>query len=230
MTDDQTLAGITILADLTASEMRELEQACAWKHYAAGEQVIDRRTDSRDVYFIVAGQVRIANYSLSGQMITFDDLVSGDHFGELAALDGEPRSATVVVVSDSVLASLSPERFLDVVRANSSLALALMRRMARVIRASTDRIMELSTLGAQNRVHAEILRLAKRAVKHSGEAAIKPSPLHADLASRVSTTRETVSRVINGLERRDIVERSRHALTLIDMARLEKMVEDVRGD
>jgi CRP-like cAMP-binding protein len=203
--------------------------------WSAGEQVIDRHTDSRDVFFVAKGSVRVAIYSISGQVVTFDDLGAGGHFGDIAAIDGAPRSANVVVLTDTLLASLSPDNFLKILRDHPPLALELMRNLTSIVRISTDRIMDLSTLGAQNRVHAEILRLANRASSEEERVAgkrtrISPSPPHADLASRVSTTRETVSRVINDLARRKIIGRSRDALVILDIGRLEKMVEDVRGD
>ena len=227
---NRSLSGIGILGSLSPEELNAVEKSCGWKEWAAGKQVIDRHTDSRDVFFVINGSVRVAIYSLSGQMVTFDDLSSGDHFGDMAAIDGAPRSASVVVLADTLLASLSPGSFLKIVHDHPSLALDLMRNLTSIIRVSTDRIMDLSTLGAQNRVHAEILRLANLAYKEGAPTVISPSPPHADLASRVSTTRETVSRVINGLSRRKIIERSRNSLVILDVERLEKMVEDVRGD
>jgi len=100
-----------------------------------------------------------------------------------------------------------------------------MARMLAIIRRATGRIMDLSTLGANNRVYAEILRLAKDDVRDNNTAVIKPIPIHGDIASRVSTTRETVTRVFSELSRRDLVRRERNALRILDMDRLTEMVE-----
>ena len=104
-----------------------------------------------------------------------------------------------------------------------------MKRLCRVVRLTTDRIMELSTLGANNRVHAELLRLAKRGRMEGKAAVIAPIPVHADIASRVSTTRETVARVLSDLAKERLVERRADALVVRDVRRLEELVEDVRG-
>ena len=58
---------------------------------------------------------------------------------------------------------------------------------------------------------------------------IEPIPIHSDIASRVSTTRETVTRVLNDLARQGIVQRTREGLVIRDLRRLRRMVEDVRG-
>ena len=90
--------------------------------------------------------------------------------------------------------------------------------------------MDLSTLGANNRVHAELLRQARVVGTDENVARITPIPVHSDIASRVSTTRETVARVLNDLARKKLVERQKNALVILDVDRLEDMVEEVRGE
>jgi CRP/FNR family cyclic AMP-dependent transcriptional regulator len=108
-------------------------------------------------------------------------------------------------------------------------AMALMQRLTQMVRMSVERIMDLSTLGANNRVYAELLRLSKASVADDGSARIHPIPIHADLASRVSTTRETVARVMSDLSRKGLVRREGNVLILTDTERLEDMVEQFRG-
>jgi CRP/FNR family cyclic AMP-dependent transcriptional regulator len=108
-------------------------------------------------------------------------------------------------------------------------ALRVLRCLSYIVRKSTECIMDLSTLGANNRVHADLLRLAEAGDKKENSALIKPIPIHGDIASRIGTTRETVARVLNDLARRGIVKRTKDALVISDMAPLHDMVEDVRG-
>ena len=88
----------------------------------------------------------------------------------------------------------------------------------------------MSTLGANNRVHAEILRLALHGSQPDGSAEIRPIPVHSDIASRVSTTRETVARVLSDLAKSGIVTRAADHLHVPKLRPLERMVEEVRGD
>ncbi|CAK0741643.1 hypothetical protein CCP2SC5_100072 [Azospirillaceae bacterium] len=155
--------------------------------------------------------------------------MAGGYVGELAAIDGEPRSASAVALTDTLVAFLGARPFVDLVSGHPQLALAVFRRMARIIRTGTERIMDLSTLGANNRVHAELLRLGKQGVRRDNMVEISPIPIHADIASRVSTTRETVARVLSDLSRDGLIERRDQVLVIRDFARLEGMVEEVRG-
>ena len=206
-----------------------VERQCRWRNFKADEQIIDRQSTSRDVYFVANGKAQVVMYSLSGREITFDDLETGGHFGELASIDGQPRSANVVALENTTVAIMSPDTFNRLLSDNPGIAEQLMVRMAEVIRTSTDRIMDLSTLGANNRVYGELLSLCKLRLRNDNTARIKPIPNHADIASRVSTTRETVARVLSDLARAGLVSREPTELLITDVAKLTNMVEEFRG-
>lgn len=224
------LSKIKLFSGLSDDELDDIERRCRWHSYPSQEQIIDRQSDDRDIYFIVQGSVRVLNYSFSGREIAFDDIQAGSIFGELAALDGEPRSANVVTVAPTEAATMSPSAFQDVMKEYPSVAVRLMQRMAQVIRVSTDRIMDLSTLGANNRVYAEILRLAHENETDEDTAVISPVPIHGDIASRVSTTRETVARVLSDLSKKGLVTREGNKLIVNDILQLREMVEEFRGE
>ncbi len=225
-----SLSAIALLGDLSEAELAELEQQCSWRHYSSQEQIIDRQSDTTDIFFVAEGRVRIVNYSLSGREITFDELGQGEHFGELAAIDGQPRSASVMAMNNCLVASLSQDRFRAIVQEHPQMALRLMEDLAGMVRSSTERIMDLSTLAANNRVQAEVLRQAREFSEDDICAIIKPIPVHSDIASRVSTTRETVARVMNDLARQGVVERRKDALVIGNIEQLSEMVEEVRGE
>jgi len=226
-----TLDGVPLLKDLSQKERDDLVRQCRFRRYAEGEHIIDGQSGGRDVFFVVAGMVRVVNYSPSGREVAFDDIPAGNFFGELAALDGGPRSAFVQAQAPGATAAAMPhEVFTDLLLRHPKIGLDIMKRLARVIRFSTERIMDLSTVGANNRVHAELLRLAQAAGHDGNSSIISPIPHHADIASRVSTTRETVARVFSELTRAGMLERGKSALVVRDLARLTELVEDLRGN
>ncbi len=225
-----SLDSIHLLADLTSAEREQVARICRWRRYASGEQIIDNQSDTRDVFFVVKGTVRVVNYSASGREVAFNEVSEGGFFGELAAIDAAPRSANVMARDDTVTAALPPEAFIRVATTHPKLALAVMKSLTSLLRTATDRIMDLSTLGANNRVHAEVLRLARAVAPKGARAELKPIPHHSDIASRVSTTRETVARVFSDLTKSKIVKRERDSLVILDMDQLEELVENVRNE
>ena len=228
--DTENLVGIALLCDLPQGALTDAAKNCRWRSYGANEQIIDRQSEATDVFFVREGCARVVNYSISGREITLDDIGCGGHFGELAAIDGQPRSASVMALTHCSVAIMPQERFLDLVDQNPSVALKVMRGLASIIRNSTERIMDLSTLAANNRVQADLLRQALNNLNGDNSASISPIPMHADIASRVSTTRETVARVMNDLARQGIVERQKNVLVVQDVCRLQAIIEEVRGE
>ncbi len=236
MTDKpvQTLEGIHILSGLAPADRQALGRRCRWRRFGAGEQIIDRETDSQDVYFVVAGLARVVNFAANGREVSFDDIAAGGYFGEMAALDGMPRSASVMAIEETQAASLPGPTFVEMIKDHPSASLAIMQRLTAMLRRSTGRIMDLSTLGANNRVFAELLRLAKpQGAGPAGRAqpaVIRPVPHHADIAARVSTTRETVARAVSDLVRLKVLKREKGALVVLDSRRLSDMVQEFRHE
>jgi CRP-like cAMP-binding protein len=227
--EKNSLAGIVILADLNADQLRDFEKSCRWRRFAPDEQILDQQSESNDVYFITRGSVRVVNYTLSGKEVALEDLFEGQYFGELAAIDGRPRSSSIVALEDSDIAKMSPERFITVMKMYPDVGLNVMRNLASIIRTSTERIVDLSTLGANSRVHGELLRQAAASEGEDNIAVIKPIPVHSDMASRASTTRETVARVLSDLAKKGIVKREKDSLVICDVMALENLVDEVRG-
>jgi CRP-like cAMP-binding protein len=223
------LRDIELLEGLAPGKLDALARQCVWRKYEAGKRIISRNADDRDVYMLVSGRVRITTYSQGGRQVTFRDIAAGDVFGEVAALDEKPRSADVIALDGALLASMSPPVFRRLLAEEALVGARLMTRLAALVRSLSDRVIDLSTLGVQNRIHAEILRLARVAGVERNRARLEPGPKHADIASQVSTYREQVTRELSALARAGILEKDGAALVVRDVARLAKMVEDVRG-
>ncbi len=177
-------------------------------------------------FFIVRGRVRVVNYSYSGREVSYDDLSAGAVFGELSAIDGAPRSASVVADKESLLAAMSASLFTRLVVSEPEMVQHLLLRLAGIIRSCDERIMDLSTLGAVQRVYLELMRLAEesRSDDETGDDwRISPLPTHKAIASLASTTRETVARSMSQLVSGGIIERKGKTIVIRDFDRLERL-------
>ena len=101
-----SLAGVTMLRDLDADERSSLATKCIFRQVAGGEVVLDRFSASAAVYFLVSGSARVVHYVAEDQEITIATIAAGDTIGEISAIDGRGRSATVVAEHDCVVAEL----------------------------------------------------------------------------------------------------------------------------
>jgi CRP-like cAMP-binding protein len=227
--DRGRLGEVRLLASLAATELAALERRCRWHRYRAGEQILDRDSATRDVLFITDGRIRVVNYAVNGREIAFAVVEAGGHVGELSALDGEARSATLVAVTDSTIAALSAEAFGELLEHHAAIAVALLRHLSKIIRTGDERIAELSVLGAVPRVYREILRLAQPDPSDASTWRIAELPTQQDIASRVGATRETVARALGQILTAGVVQRHGRTLLIRDREMLEELSDPPEG-
>jgi CRP-like cAMP-binding protein len=219
-----TLGKLALFRSLDPAAIRRLDQACAWQRARAGQSVLDYQAGGTDLFFILHGHVRVMMINGPGTVI-LRDIRDGEFFGELAAIDGQPRSTAIIAVTETVLARMSARVFREVVHAHSDVCDQVLALLASQVRMLANRVNEQSTLNVQQRIYAELVRLARPAAKGEPASVISPPPTHAELASRVSARREAVTRELNALERVRLIERRRGAIVLLDPARLRQMVD-----
>lgn len=179
------------------------------------------------MFFILSGTARATFHAAGGKDVQFRDMRAGEMFGELSAIDDGPRSAEVTAVTEVFVARAAADVFLDLATRYPGIARQLLTRLAALVRSLSDRVVEFSTLGVSNRIHGELLRLAREHGIEGNRATIKPAPTHADIAARVSSRREAVTRELAALTRRGILNKRRGTLDVIDVERLEALVRDV---
>ncbi len=223
------LARIQLLEGLSERDLKKIAGQCQWRRYAPDQQILDRDSTSTDVYFVIEGEVRIVNYSLAGREVQLASFAPGDYFGDLAAIDGLPRSASVHAVSDTLVAVIGGDDFLAILQRHGAVALYVLRGLARVIRNCDDRIMDLSTLSAFQRVYGEILRRAKPHNEVPGQWIVRSYPPEREIASRAGTTRETVARAVSQLRQAGLVRRKDQNLLINDRDKIVALVESYRA-
>ena len=220
-----TLSAIDVFHDLPLEDYESLVRTLKIHTYQADEHLITLGDKTRDVFFIISGKVRITTYTTSGKEVTFQDMSAGKMFGELSAIDGQERSTNVVALEESVIASASPKDFYQILRNHPEVNERLLQQMSGLIRRLSERIIEFSALSVKSRVHAEILRLAKNSTLINNTAEITPAPTHLDIANRISTHREAVSREISELNKSGILKKATGKLIVQDIEKLESLLD-----
>jgi CRP-like cAMP-binding protein len=218
-----------LFATLPPEKLDALARQCAWRAFDSGQRIISREAADRDVYLLVGGRARVTAYSVEGRQVTFTDVGAGEIFGDLAAIDDRPRSADVLALDSGLLACMPAAVFRRLVAEEPLVAEGVLRRLASLVRRLSARVFDLSTLGVQNRIHAELLRLARQAGVARNAARIDPAPKHAEIASQVSTYREQVTRELSVLAKAGLVGKQNGALVVLDFRCLERMVQEVKS-
>jgi CRP-like cAMP-binding protein len=225
----ETLARIPLFRTLAEPAIEKLDRQCAWKRATAGQWLLDYQDASDDVFFVVAGAVRVIIQS-GGREVLLREIKAGEFFGELAAIDHQPRSSGIIAVLDVTIGRMPASVFRTAVHEHPDVCDQLLALLAGQIRMLANRVHEFATLDVPHRIAAELLRLSRPDPKQAGRAIVSPPPIHAEIAARVSTRREAVARQLNALERAGLIERRRGAIVLTDVDRLRRQVDEAADE
>ena len=217
------LAKNSLLLGLSESALARLRQVVRWIDCEQGRAVFKRGDTSTEIYCVLAGEMRVVSESGSGREVAFADMPAGSYFGELSALDGRERSATVIAVHPSIVAALPRNEFLLTLRENPDLALRLLGRLASMVRELDSRVLDLSSLGTVQRVYVEILRLAEPAPENDGTWIIDPMPNHKEIAALIGASPDDVARAVGRLLQVGVARRVNRMLRIVDRSHLESL-------
>ncbi|MBR9909717.1 MAG: Crp/Fnr family transcriptional regulator [Gammaproteobacteria bacterium] len=190
------LARLPLFSDLSAQQLRELEQHTLLRSYPKNTIVITEGDNSDSLYIIVSGRMRVYCSDDEGREITLNDLSSGDYFGELALLDNQQRSASVITTEACRLLQLNKASLLEAFRQTPDIAYHLLVNLTQRVRALTSNVKNLALMDVYGRVAKTLLELSEK----EGETLATTIPLtQQDIANRVGASREMVSRIMKDL-------------------------------
>lgn len=232
--NETELRKIPLLDKAPDTSLERIARACVFRDFAPGQQIISYLDQDTDVYFVLAGFAKVRIYSPQGKIVGLRKISQGDLFGEFAAIDGAPRSASVEAEQHCRVAILPAEQFNKLMMSELEIAHAIIRHLVTQLRCLTARVFEFSTLAVNDRIEAELLRLSRehgRQIQNQpNKTYIENAPSQTELAAQISTHREAVSRHLSYLTRKGIVSRRGRTLWIEDMDRLTNMVRQAAGE
>ena len=172
------------------------------------DTTIVSRDEPGDSMFIIAkGRVKVVIHGDNGREVILTMLKTGEFFGEMALVDDQPRSASVVAHEDSRVLVLKRDSFINAVENSPAVSLNVMGELSRRLRRADEIISNLALLDVYSRVAHIMIDMAKRDGEEVEEGIlIRERPTQQDIASMIGTSRETVSRVLSEFQRRGFVE------------------------
>jgi CRP-like cAMP-binding protein len=206
------LRRLPFLSGIPEEALERLAALARWRTLDPGEVVLDYGDASDEVFFVAEGTMRVVIRSAAGDETILNDMVAGDIFGELAAIDGIRRSANVTALVRSRLCVVPGSAFIQMVLGHPAAGLRLMRMLAARLRMKDERMLEAKALPVRQRLIAELLRLSRD--RGNGERRLSPPPPQHVLAARIGLRRETVSRELAKLARAGLLTTSRGAIIL----------------
>lgn len=199
------------LRDVALSELHL--QSLPKKHVAAGAMLMHPDEKTESLYFILEGRIRLYRLSPAGEEVFEGELGPGDCLKCPRVLCEDDCHTFAEAIVDSTLEALSKPLFTRLTQQSATFNQALMREVAYQMVELDRRLYEKSVMPMRTRLYAELLRLARH--RRDGTMFVSPPPTQQDLANRIGSQREAVSRELTRLAHEGIIRCSRSAISII---------------
>jgi CRP-like cAMP-binding protein len=200
------LKKVPIFGGLNQNEYATIHDLMKKKSFKRDDVIFSQEEMGDSLFIIVNGRIKVALYSETGKELILSILKSGDFFGEMSLLDGEPRSANIIAVEDSTLLILERKDFISYLEKSPSLSLKILKIMSKRLRITDEQIGSLALLDVYGRIARFLINVAKTDGKKVDEGIIiEPKLTHQEIAGMVGTSRETVSRTLSDLQKKGLL-------------------------
>lgn len=187
------LEHVSLFHNLPPDSLARLEKTSVQRKYPKNTILFMEGDENGQLFVIQSGMVCVYTDDDEGRQLVLNYMGPGEYFGELALIDNQPRSASVVTVEDSQLLCISRESFREFMQSHSELYEVLMIELVRKIRQLTDNVKDMALLDVYGRVASTLERLC------SSSEVSDMKLTHQDIANMVGASREMVSRVMKEL-------------------------------
>ena len=221
--DLKTITSIPLFSTAPADALEKVRLAASVQPLDVGQTLFDEGEASREVYFILEGMVRIYCYSNEDRDVLLVDFETGGCFGELAALDGHPRTGRAEALEPTRLLKLDYIVFNDLVQKHKEIANQVILRLVGIIRQVDARVADIGVLSDNVRLCRELLRMAQPASKISPVRVIPLLPKHEELAKQAKISVQMVTETMVWLKSEEIIARRPEAprsIVIKDLKRL----------
>jgi len=223
MDKNKLLKSVSLFFDLSDKELGYISSRMITKNFEMGSLIFMENSEGEMCFFVAEGSVKVTRLSQDGKEVILAMLNKGEFFGEMSLLDGESRSANVIALEKTKVLTLNRKDFLSVLQDYPQIAIQLLKEMAHRLRKSDKQIASLSLSDAEKRIALCLLRFAdEKGIIKNGEVKILKIPIQQDIANMAGTSRETVSRALNILEKENFIRRIGRELVIKSYNRFVK--------
>src|SRR5436305_8089019 len=219
------LKQVPLFADLADEDIRALMAVARKRTFRSGEVIFHRDDPGQVLYVIKEGKVKICLVSPDGQEISLVVFGKGECFGDLAILDGLPRSADAIALEKVECYTLQRSDFHDAIMKNPKIAIQVMEFLSKRLRSTDQMVENLIFLDVYGRVAKKLLELADAHGVKTGEGVLIDVRLtQQELASMVGASRESVNKVLGYFTDKNFISTDKHRITLHRITDLKRRI------
>ncbi|WNG43222.1 Crp/Fnr family transcriptional regulator [Archangium minus] len=226
MSYSQLLAQIPMFEDLASEDLETLSGLLQQRRYNKGEVIFHQGDVGTALFIVRKGEVAIRLSSSEGKEVILGLLGRGESFGELALLDGEPRSTDAVAREETHLLSLHQEDFRRFLSERPQVAMGLLAVLSRMVRRVTQIVHDSAFLDARARLARVLLDLAERQGQPAPDGGVVlPKLTQVELANLCGLTRESANKWLRYYTRQGVISYENGQITILDIERLRRDVD-----
>lgn len=212
-----------LLQRLSEAELADLAEQATLQRFAAGQMIFAQGAAVADLMVVVAGRVKLSATSADGRELLLNIVERGHAFGEIALIDGQPRSFDAVAIEDSEVLTLA-RRSLAPFLARPEICAIFMQALCERLRRSEGLLQDAVFLGVGPRLARQLLHLAQsHRPAEDGAVVLQPAVSQQDLADLVGMTRESINKQLGAWRRDGIVAFRRGEMKILDLDRLQRI-------
>ncbi|MBW2365193.1 MAG: Crp/Fnr family transcriptional regulator [Deltaproteobacteria bacterium] len=190
------LKQIPLFSYLNNGELNSLAKVVHKKTFPKNTIIFSEGDEADSLYIILRGKVRALLNNIHGKELVLTIQEPGEYFGELALIDDDPRSATIMTKEETQLLILPGNAFKNLLRDNPDLIFNILKGLTARLRKATDKIEDLAFMNVYGRISRVLIQRAK----HVGQKLVIEERLtHQEIANMIGATREIVSRILKKL-------------------------------
>ena len=220
------LRKIPLLAGLSDEEILRVKQEIRIRQHRKREIVLQKGGHGDGLLFLLSGQLQVIDVTEDGRAIGLRMLAPGDFFGEIALINNSTRSASVVAMSDVLVAFLPAASAMHLFSHSPTVANQMLQHLAQKIQRDSEFRSLLSINNTAKRIYTYLVLMQKNKPEEPGAPAVVENlPTHQDIANMINTSRETVTRALTALAQQGIVQKDAHRLIIVKPDALQKLVQ-----
>jgi CRP-like cAMP-binding protein len=219
------LERVPFFAGLPGKAIEEIYQHFVEVGYQAGDMIYSAGDPAERLFVVADGKVKLLQHAAGGRNVLMDILASGEFFGNVTTLGVMAYPDTALAQTSACVLSIQSEAFRQLLDRHPGLALKALEIMSRRLNDANQRVLQLSSLPAENRIVLALLKLGEKLGVQKENGLLIDVPISRDeLAEMTGTTPETASRVMSQLQNSGLIESGRQWVSLTDREGLEGLL------
>ena len=219
------LKQVPLFRTLRTEDSRQIAALLQKQTLRKGDSLFRKGEEGHSLYMITAGKIKILRQSRDGDEVILAVLTAGDFCGEMALLDGLPRSADAVAVEETQLYGLNRKDFIAYVMNNETAVNAILSALSKRLRKADDFLEDIFFLNVAARLAKKLIELAmSNGFREEDSGSIKLSVTQKDLAGMIGATRESVNKELRSLREKSLIGFSGKTIVIDDLEALKKRI------